>query len=105
MAPRIADEPSRSLSHAAAVAAQVEAARSNTSPPPATPPPMMKPERQESALRRLGRRLRRRSLSAPPSLSRGRSSLLEEHFCVEKEENTNKVVAVLPGVPKHPENW
>jgi TLC domain len=109
---------SRPSSQAEAVAAQVEASlrgiRDDTTEattPPETPPRIPKPEspvRHESALKRLGQRLRirgRRSLSAPPALRRRRRRpLLEEHFRVEKDEDTFKVV-LLPGVPEQEDNW
>jgi hypothetical protein len=84
---------------------------------PPRPPPPQSPVRQESALKRLGQRLRfrsrRRSLSAPPTLRRRhghkhfrRRPLLEEHFRVVNDAYSPRHrPVVLPGVPRHEDNW
>ena len=70
-----------------------------------TPPPPKKSQTTSSSgfrspfqsLNRLRRRNTRRSRSAPPKL---RTPLIEHHFRVDSERKV-----VLPGVPKHEEDW
>lgn len=69
---------------------------------PSTPPQKEKPGAPNgigfrSPFESLSRFRRRRSRSAPPKL---RTPLIEHHFRVDKERK-----AVLPGVPKHEEDW
>jgi hypothetical protein len=66
----------------------------------ATTTPVQAKKKREGPFSRLRRR-RKRSTSAPPAP--GRRRLLEDHYRVDYNEHEKRVV--LPGVPKHDDDW
>lgn len=70
---------------------------SDSTEPPATPPQQARTILQSPFRASLQRMRRRRTRSAPPAL---RTPLFEQHFRVDSKRNL-----VLPGVPKHEDDW